>query len=193
MDVIRQTVYRLTVVNDCGCKSVREYQDTLYREPLGDCSFSPCNTHSSKSGDVQEILSMMTNQMLNREAENTIPPPAVMRAPVPRPNGTTTEGAGARGGVTITPGASVMVATGGASQTIRVPHMPKRKAASEILNPKSPARRSASGGATSTKDLMPVQDTVELQIEEVPEDEMITSYLNEGGLLGSLEDDPDKA
>lgn len=196
MQVTRETIYRLIVVNDCGCQSQREFKDPQYKIPSTECVFTPCDKHKSKSEDVREVLAMMTNQMLNREAENTpAPPPLVRNNPVNAPAPT-------QDGITVTQGSSTMVGTGGPTQTFKMPNLPKKNA-SDILTPKTPSV-SRSGPVKSTKLASKptatvaavVEDGIEIggiQMEEMEENEGLTNFIENGGLFGDIESDPDNS
>jgi hypothetical protein len=166
---------------------------------MGGSKFTACDVHKAKSQDVQEILEMMTNQALDREASNT-PAPPVQHV----------SGPDARfplGNVVVTEGSSTVVATGGGkATTMHMPNLPKRKP-EDILTPKSPSRsivtttRSASSKTASAPAELDLHDDdaalfagagADAQMDEVEEHEGLTALLDNGG-LGSLEDDPDRS
>jgi hypothetical protein len=196
MEVKREIVHRLTFVNDCGCQSIREYKDQMCKEPMGGSKFTTCDVHKAKSHDVQEILEMMTNQALDREASST---PAPIQ---PRQAGPATVG-----GITVTEGSNSVVATGGGkAQTIHMPNLPKRNP-EDILTPKTVSRpavvtttRKSSKTASIPIPTDMADDEAALfagagtdaQMGEVEEHEGLTALLDNGG-LGALEDDPDRS
>jgi hypothetical protein len=67
MKVTKNSIHRLTIEKDCGCKATREYEDVRYTKPLADGSFSPCNKHSK--GVIAEFAGEMLIEALNKEAE----------------------------------------------------------------------------------------------------------------------------
>jgi hypothetical protein len=198
MEVKREIVHRLTFVNDCGCQSIREYKDQMCKEPMGGSKFTACDIHKAKSQDVQEILEMMTNQALDREASST-PAPPVQHV----------SGPDARfpllGNVVVTEGSSTVVATGGGkATTMHMPNMPKRNP-EDILNPRTVSRTVVTTSRKSSKTAAPAaldmhdEDAAlfagagsDAQMDEVEEHEGLTALLDNGG-LGSLEDDPDRS
>lgn len=194
MKVEKTTFQRIVVTNSCGCCSMREYGDRLYKEPLGEHVFTPCEKHRVKSADVQEVLEMMTNQMLDREAEQA--------QLVPQVN---IRGVQQVGDITIEEGAvGIQVEGAATTQTIRVPNLPsnhRRKSADEILNPVTRNRGAGAAPAAPVQKQaaavgaqlpVHVSTVVEMQMEEEPENPKITSFIEEN-LFPNYEDDPDNS
>ena len=67
MKITKSIVHRLSVEMSCGCSIMREYGDSIYKEPVGLHKSFPCEAHASDPS--LSVLIFIMTELLDKEAE----------------------------------------------------------------------------------------------------------------------------